>query len=59
MEDPGGEIEASERRLCCVTKHTKINEKKKKIEERMQQILRVFITLFYPESPLCPCCLLA
>lgn len=23
IEDPGGEIEASERRLCCVTKHTK------------------------------------
>lgn len=29
MEDPGGEIEASERRLCCVTKHTK-NEGEKR-----------------------------
>lgn len=47
MEDPGGEIEASERRLCCVTKHTNTFKKKKSRAEcnKFEMVLSNYFTL--------------
>lgn len=64
MDEPGGEMEASDRRLCCETQTDK--EKKRRENAHDDEITgSVFIPTFWfqilshPESPLCPRCLLA
>lgn len=64
MEEPGGEMEASDRRLCCEVQTDR--EKKERGEcTRCRNysfhftLTFLFQTLSHPESPLCPRRLLA
>lgn len=65
MDEPGGEMEVSDRRLCCelqsdVGKWTEEKSHTKEISTLfLDHIDTFFSTPAHPESPLCPCCLLA
>lgn len=61
MEEPGGEMEVSDRRLCCEVQTDKGKGRMHTVNEYSFHFILTFSfqTLSHPQSPLCPRCLLA